>query len=74
LDCGDEAAIFQGFVLGAGFCGTVFLLLVDLDVVDLIRAALVLEPADDRVVLVVLSDVEVGADCEDVILSKVGAR
>ena len=78
LDCGDEAAIVQGFVLGAGFCTIAFLLLVDFVAVDLVGAAWVPEPADDlvalKVALDVLLDVVVGASCEYEGFSSVGAR
>jgi hypothetical protein len=74
LDCGDEAAIVQGFVLGAGFCAIAFLFLVDF----VAGAALVPGPADDLVALKVafrvLLDVVVGASCEYEGFSRVGAR
>ena len=77
MDCGDEAAIVQGFVLGAGFCAIAFLLLVDFVAVDLVGAAWVPEPADDLVALKVALNVllvVVRASCEYEGFSRVGAR
>ena len=59
----------HGLMLRAGFEAPILLLRVGFVVV----VGLV-EPADDLDVLIVLMEDDVGADCEDVSLSKRGAR
>ena len=61
-------------MFGAGFGAFTFLLLVDLIVVDLLGKVLGLESVDDLASLVDLPNFVVGAGCEDVSLSIVGAK